>query len=85
MIATDRAGRGLSEWFRRHTSRSTGITSHRKNGGTIEHARRIADHAGPRTTRPYDRTGDRITLDEIERIGIEHSPIESEHPTVAPS
>jgi hypothetical protein len=29
-----------------------------------------ADHASPRTTQLYDRTGDEITLDGVERICI---------------
>jgi integrase/recombinase XerD len=53
-----------------HTFRATGITAHLENGGTIEHAQAIAAHESPRTTKLYDRTGDAITLDEIERILI---------------
>jgi hypothetical protein len=30
----------------------------------------LADHASPRTTQLYDRTGDEVTLDEVERITI---------------
>jgi hypothetical protein len=30
----------------------------------------IAAHESPRTTKLYDRTGDEITLDEVERIAI---------------
>ncbi|MCY4653035.1 MAG: hypothetical protein OXC95_07710 [Dehalococcoidia bacterium] len=33
-----------------------------------EDARAIAGHESSQTTRLYDRTGERITLDEIERI-----------------
>ena len=40
------------------------------NGGTLEHAQRIAGHASPKTTKLYDRTADTISLDEIERIVI---------------
>jgi integrase/recombinase XerD len=36
----------------------------------IENAQAIAAHESPRNTKPYDRTTDEITLDEIERIGI---------------
>jgi integrase len=53
-----------------HTFRATGITAYRENGGTIENAQAIAAHESPRTTKLYDRTGDEITLDEVERIGI---------------
>ena len=51
-----------------HTFRATGITAYLLNGGTIENAQLIAAHESPRTTKLYDRTGDEISLDEIERI-----------------
>jgi site-specific recombinase XerD len=53
-----------------HSCRATGITAYLLNGGTLEHAQRIAAHESPRTTKLYDRTSDEITLDEIERILI---------------
>ena len=53
-----------------HTFRATGITTFLENGGTIENAQAIAAHESPRTTKLYDRTGDKITLDEISRIKI---------------
>jgi integrase len=53
-----------------HTFRATGITAYLLNGGTLEHAQRIASHSSPRTTKLYDRTTDAINLDEIERIVI---------------
>lgn len=34
-----------------HTFRATGITAYLDNGGTIEHAQRIAAHESPRTTK----------------------------------
>lgn len=40
----------------------------RYNGGSLEDARAIAAHESSQTTRLYDRTRDKITLDEIERI-----------------
>lgn len=57
-----------------HTFRATGITTFLENGGTIENAQAIAAHESPRTTKLYDRTGDKITLDEIERIIIMNEP-----------
>ena len=51
-----------------HSLRTTGITNYLSNGGSLEDARTIAAHESSQTTRLYDRTGDRITLDEIERI-----------------
>jgi site-specific recombinase XerD len=53
-----------------HTFRATGITAYLDNGGRIENAQAIAAHESPRTTKLYDRTGDEITLDEIEKIAI---------------
>lgn len=53
-----------------HTFRATGITAYLGNGGTLENAQRIAAHESPRTTSLYDRTGDEVSLDEIERIVI---------------
>ncbi len=51
-----------------HTFRATGITTYLECGGTVEKAMVIAAHESPRTTKLYDRTGDEITLDEVERI-----------------
>jgi integrase/recombinase XerD len=53
-----------------HTFRATGITAYLENGGTLEKAQAIAAHESPRTTKLYDRTGDDITLEEVERIAI---------------
>jgi integrase/recombinase XerD len=53
-----------------HTFRATGITAYLENGGTIENAQAIAAHESPKTTKLYDRTGDEITLDEVEKIAI---------------
>jgi hypothetical protein len=50
--------------------RATGITAYLGNGGVLEHAQSMAAHESPRTTELYDRTGDEITLDEVERISI---------------
>ncbi len=53
-----------------HTFRATGITAYFEAGGTLENAQAMAAHESPRTTKLYDRTGDEITLDEVERITI---------------
>jgi integrase len=44
-----------------HAFRASGITGYLENGGTIKNAQAIAAHKSPRTTKPYDRTGDEIT------------------------
>jgi site-specific recombinase XerD len=51
-----------------HSFRATGITAYLANGGTLEHAQAMAAHESPRTTKLYDRTKERLTQDEIERI-----------------
>ena len=53
-----------------HVFRATGITAYLEAGGTLENAQAMAAHESPRTTKLYDRTGDNITLDEVERIAI---------------
>jgi len=46
----------------------TGITTYLENEGTLELAQEMANHASPRTTKLYDRRGDKITQDAVERI-----------------
>ncbi len=53
-----------------HTFRATGITTYLQNGGTLEKAQHMANHASSRTTGLYDRRQDEATLDEVERILI---------------
>jgi site-specific recombinase XerD len=70
MIRRRAKSAGLPETTCCHTFRATGITAYLSNGGTVEKAQAIAAHESPRTTKLYDRTGDEITLDEVERILI---------------
>ena len=70
MIKRRAAAAGLPATTCCHTFRATGITAYLSNGGTLEHAQRIAGHASPKTTKLYDRTADVVSLDEIERIMI---------------
>jgi hypothetical protein len=51
-------------------STATGITAYLKNGGTLEKAAAMANHASTRTTQLYDRRRDEVSLDEVERIVI---------------
>jgi site-specific recombinase XerD len=53
-----------------HTFRATGITAYLKNGGTLENAAAMANHASTRTTQLYDRRRDDISLDDVERIRL---------------
>ncbi len=54
-----------------HSFRATGITEYMNRGGTIDVAQRIAGHQSSTTTKIYDRSRDRLTLEEIERVSIE--------------
>jgi site-specific recombinase XerD len=58
---------GLSETFCNHTFRGTGMTVFLSNGGSLEAAQDMANHADPRTTKLYDRRKDLASLTEIER------------------
>ncbi len=53
-----------------HTFRATGITAYLRNGGRLEIAQQMAAHESARTTGLYDRRGDEVSLDEVERIAI---------------
>ena len=53
-----------------HSFRATGITEYMNSGGTIEIAQQIAGHESSSTTRIYDRSRDRLTIEEIERVQI---------------
>jgi site-specific recombinase XerD len=61
---------GIATRIGNHSFRATGITAYLKNGGTLENAAAMANHASTRTTQLYDRRHDEISLDEVERIRI---------------
>lgn len=61
---------GIGMAIGNHTFRATGITAYLKNGGTLENAAAMANHASTRTTQLYDRRHDEISLDEVERIRV---------------
>jgi len=54
-----------------HAFRATGITNYMSNGGRLDVAQEWATHADPRTTGLYDRTTDKVSLEEVERIRFE--------------
>jgi site-specific recombinase XerD len=62
---------GISARISPHSFRAAGITLYRAGGGSLAHAQQIAGHASVRSTRLYDRTQDRINLEEIERIRLD--------------
>jgi integrase/recombinase XerC len=70
MIRRRAAVAGIHAPIGNHTFRATGITAYLGNGGALEHAQSMAAHKSPRTTKLYDRTKDRLTQDEVERIRL---------------
>jgi integrase len=70
MVRRRTAEAGLKGKLGGHVFRATGIAAYLEAGGTLENAEAMAAHESPRTTKLYYRTGDEITLDEIERIQI---------------
>lgn len=61
---------GIETRIGNHSFRATGITTYLKNGGTLENAAAMANHASTRTTQIYDRRRDEISLAEVERVRI---------------
>jgi integrase len=70
MIRRRAKAAGIHTKIGNHTFRATGITAYLKNGGRLEVAQQIAAHESSRTTGLYDRRGDDVSLDEVERIAI---------------
>ncbi len=70
MIRRRAAAAGIETKIGNHTFRATGITAYLKNGGTLERAAQMANHASTRTTQLYDRRTEEVTLDEVERVLI---------------
>jgi site-specific recombinase XerD len=70
MIARRAAAAGIGTKVGNHSFRATGITAYLKNGGTLEKAAQMANHASTRTTQLYDRRRDEMSLDEVERIRV---------------
>ena len=70
MIGRRAAAAGIATKLGNHSFRATGITAYLKNGGTLEKAAAMANYASTRTTEPYDRRRDEVSLDEVERIVV---------------
>ena len=70
MIRKRAAAVGIFAPIGNHSFRATGITAYLSNGGALEHAQEMAAHESPRTTKLYDRTKERLTQDEVERIRL---------------
>lgn len=70
MVRRRATAAGIDTPIGNHTFRATGITAYLKNGGTLENAASMANHASTRTTQLYDRRHDDISVDEVERLRV---------------
>ena len=70
MIGRRAAAAGIGTKLGNHSCRAAGITAYLKNGGTLEKAAQMANHASTRTTQLYDRRREELSLDEVERIKV---------------
>lgn len=70
MVRRRAAAVGIETRIGNHSFRATGITAYLTNGGTLERAAAMANHASTRTTQLYDRRSDTVTLSEVERVLI---------------
>jgi site-specific recombinase XerD len=61
---------GVSPALCNHSFRAMGLTAYMANGGTLEEAQELANHADARTTRLYIRNQRKITQSAIERIRV---------------
>jgi site-specific recombinase XerD len=60
MIRRRALAAGIATKIGNHSFRATGITAYLKNGGTLEKAASMANHASTRTTQLYDRRRDEM-------------------------
>lgn len=65
------AGLARADQICNHSFRATGITNYMGNGGRIDVAQEWASHSDPRTTSLYDRSVDKVSVEEVERIRFE--------------
>ena len=71
MLARHARAAGITTPICNHSFRATGITAYLENPeARVEVAQYLAGHAKTETTKLYDRREERVSLDEIERIGI---------------
>ena len=70
MIQRRATAAGIATKLGCHSWRARGITAYLENGGLLEHAQQMAAHSSARTTKLYDRRGEAISLDEVERIRL---------------
>ncbi|KVR84403.1 tyrosine-type recombinase/integrase [Burkholderia vietnamiensis] len=70
MVRRRAAAAGIAIAVGNHTFRATGITAYLQNGGTLENAAAMANHASTRTTQRYGNHSKAIEIEEVERISL---------------
>ena len=70
MIRRRAAAADIAAKIGNHSFRATGITAYLEAGGTLENALTMAAHESPRTTKLCDRSKDRLTQSEVEKIRL---------------
>ena len=68
MIRRRAEAAGIKTKIGNHSFRATGITAYLRNGGTLEKAAAMANHAS--TTQLYDRRLNEMSPDEVERVRV---------------
>jgi hypothetical protein len=61
MIQRDARTADITTKIGNHAFRATGVTAYLENGGTLEKAAQMANHASTRTTQLYDRRAEEVT------------------------
>lgn len=70
MIGWRATAAGIETTSGNHAFRATGITAYLQNGGQLETAAAMANHASTRTTQLYYRRSDQVSLGETEQVRI---------------
>jgi len=68
MLKRRLAQAGITGSYSPHSFRASGLTRFLEEGGTLEGAQNIADHADSRTTKFYDRRQQIVLREDVERI-----------------
>jgi integrase/recombinase XerD len=70
LIQTRARAIGITKRIGCHSFRATGLTAYMNAGGQLDIAQRIAGHSQLSTTKIYDRSKDRVTIEEIEKVSF---------------
>jgi integrase/recombinase XerD len=71
LVQTRARAAGLKKRIGCHSFRATGLTAYMNAGGQLDIAQRIAGHSQLSTTKIYDRSKDRVTIEEIEKVSFQ--------------